>query len=327
MTAEPTLPELLEHALHAAVLAPSPHNTQPWRFVVDGDRIEGWLDRERVLSVADPDAREARLSCGAAVFNLAVTLRAAGRGADVGVLPDHAEKDLLAVVETGRDWRAAAPERALAAAVRRRHTNRRPFFDRPVSFRIRTALSAAALQSGATLDLIDGTGRYDMIAELIRRAEHIQSVDERYAAETAQWTGRPAEAADGVPRGAAGPPPERDGVIAMRRFTGGDDLPPREFEQQPLLAALLTPGRGARADVQAGMAMQHVLLAATTFELSVSFLSQPFEVAGTRAALGELFRGRGEVHTLLRIGYGTAAGATPRRALAEVVDVKTLPRR
>jgi hypothetical protein len=55
-----------DQALASAVRAPSPHNTQPWRFAVEHDIIEVWLDRERVLTVADPQGREARPACGAA---------------------------------------------------------------------------------------------------------------------------------------------------------------------------------------------------------------------------------------------------------------------
>lgn len=71
-------PDMITQALASAVKAPSPYNTQPWRFVVDGSRIDLFLDRDRVLHVADPDAREARLACGAALCNLRLALRAAG---------------------------------------------------------------------------------------------------------------------------------------------------------------------------------------------------------------------------------------------------------
>lgn len=37
-TEEPVRPEQLEHVLHAAMAAPSAHNTQPWSFVVIDDR-------------------------------------------------------------------------------------------------------------------------------------------------------------------------------------------------------------------------------------------------------------------------------------------------
>ncbi len=92
------LPIPFDHALTAAIHAPSPHNTQPWRFGVDHEQIDLWLDRERILTVADPDAAEARLSCGAALLNLTMTLRADGHLPDVRLLPVASEPDLLATI-------------------------------------------------------------------------------------------------------------------------------------------------------------------------------------------------------------------------------------
>jgi len=317
----PGLATAIDQAIAAAVRAPSPFNTQPWRFIVDGAQVDVLLDRDRVLTVADPDAREARLSCGAAVFNLYLALRDNGHSARVTLLPDRARPDLLARVRVGGPREATSTERALAEAVPRRHTNRRPFLDRPVPVAARTALEAAARQSDARLELVDASGRYDAIAGLIRRAEHIQATDERFQAEAEHWTGRAAGHTDGVLASAAGPPAEPEGAVPLRYIRGSEALPPRPYEQQPLLAALLTRGRSDRYDVQAGVALQHVLLSATSRGLSASFLSQPLEVPATRAALAELFRDEGEIHTLLRIGYGHPSAGVPRRPLGEIVAV------
>jgi hypothetical protein len=66
-----------------------------------------------------------------------------------------------------------------------------------------------------------------------------------------------------------------------------------------------------------------VLLTATSLGLATSFLSQPFETAVTRDELARIFGDRGEVHTLLRIGYGYPTAMTSRRPVSEVATELT----
>ena len=318
-----SLPTVFDQALASAVRAPSPHNTQPWRFVVEGERIEIWLDRDRVLGVADPAAREARLSCGAAAFNLVICLRSNGLASTVRMMPDPAEPDLLVVIKLDGNQVAQPAEQKLAEAVFRRHTNRRPFLDAEVPPVVRAALKSAALQEGGQIEYLDASGRYTTVTSLVRRAESLQENDPAFQAETAHWTGRAVESPDGVPLVATGPPPYSARVVSMRASHANQDLPPREFEQEPLLAALLTRDHGPHAEVRAGMALQRVLLTATAEGLATSFLSQPFETPHTRDALGRIFDGLGQPHTLLRIGYGYPTRMTSRRPLGEVLSHRT----
>src|SRR4029450_2256179 len=46
------------HALRAAILAASPHNTQPWLFAVSRGEIAVHADRSRHLGAFDPFRRE-----------------------------------------------------------------------------------------------------------------------------------------------------------------------------------------------------------------------------------------------------------------------------
>jgi hypothetical protein len=71
-------PGRLGTALTAACRAPSLHNSQPWRFRVGPDVIELWADPERVLAAADPEGREQRMACGAALLTLRLALRGFG---------------------------------------------------------------------------------------------------------------------------------------------------------------------------------------------------------------------------------------------------------
>jgi len=316
-----TLSAVIENALRAATRAPSVHNTQPWRFVVDAPVIEVHLDRDRVLAVADQSAREARMSCGAAMFNLRLALQAAGRGVVMDLLPDANRPDLLAVLRvTG--VRPATPEQQnLAAAIEHRATNRRPFTDRPVPSTHRNALIRVAAAEHAHLVLLDTPKALDTLATLLRRADHLQEENPAFQCELRDWTDGAADREDGVPRVAGGPRPIGGSLLTPRQFPPRSTVE-RPFEQDPLVAVLTTHGDSPRDHLHAGLAMQHVLLTATAIGLSTSFLSQPVEVPYTRAALHALMDGQGHPQTVLRIGYGHRATRTPRRPASAVTSYR-----
>ncbi|WP_133791642.1 nitroreductase family protein [Kribbella sp. VKM Ac-2571] len=50
-------PDQIDVLLGAAVAAPSTHNTQPWRFEVQGDTVDVFLDRSRALPAEDSTGR------------------------------------------------------------------------------------------------------------------------------------------------------------------------------------------------------------------------------------------------------------------------------
>lgn len=313
-----TLREVVDRALHAATRAPSVHNTQPWLFVVRPPYIELHLDRERVLPVADPDAREAQLSCGAALLNLQIAMQAADYGTTADLLPDPDRPDLLAIVRIG-GYHLASPElRSLASAIHRRATNRRPFLERAVPLVHRRVLTAAAAHEGARLVLLDTPKSIETFAQLLRRADHLQEEDPRFQTELREWTSRADDQGDGVPHAAGGPRPIGGMLLKLRQYHETGAGADRPFEQEPLVAALTSPGDTVRDRVRAGVAMQRVLLNATASGLSASFLSQPIEVPYIHADLRNLLGGRHHPQTVLRLGYGHPPAPTPRRPVATV---------
>ncbi len=81
-----------------------------------------------------------------------------------------------------------------------RHTNRRPFLEQAVPATARSSLNIAAAINGGRLEYLDSSGRYDEVATLVRHAEFLQTNDQRFRAETAQWMHRAVDSPDGVPR-------------------------------------------------------------------------------------------------------------------------------
>jgi nitroreductase len=311
-----------EQVLATAGAAPSLHNSQPWRFRLTPHSIALVADRERRLPGTDPDDRELRIACGAALFNLRLALRGQGIQPLVTVLPDAGDPDLIAVVRH-LGLRAAPPELTrLLDAVPRRRTNREPFSDTPVGTPEQYGLRRAAQEEGAWLHIVTDRRERERLRELVATAHRRQIADPGFRAELAGWTATEPGRSDGVPAAAGGPLPEPGNGWVHRDFTGstGTPLPSwRHYEYEPLIAVLTSHLSGPPADVQVGQALQRVLLTATAEGLGVSFLSQVVEVAETREALRRLIRATHPPQAVLRIGRGWPVCATPRRQVADLL--------
>jgi nitroreductase len=310
----------LRQCLVAATAAPSIHNTQPWLFRLRGETVDVLVDRRRQLPRLDPDGREMLVSVGAAVFNLRLAVRAHGREARVRLLPDRHEPDLVASVFAQQAVAPPAAIVALAETIPRRHTNRRPFADKPVPHAVMAELSAAAAAERSSLLALDPALREGVLS-LTRTADNRMKADLGYRAELAAWTtpggvGRH----DGVPRQAFGPR-DKHGAIPMRDFALGHGAPAATvaFEPDPTLILLFTAGDAPADWLRAGAALQRVLLTATLRGLAATPLSQILEVPKLRALLADSITGE-VVQTVLRIGYPiTPALATPRRPIEDVI--------
>ena len=91
------------------------------------------------------------------------------------------------------------------------------------------------------------------------------------------------------------------------------------FEPEPTLILLYTTGDTPTDWLQAGAAMQRVLLTATQRGLAATPLSQLLEVPKLRVLLADIVNHQ-VIQTVLRIGYPTTpAPPTPRRPLSDVV--------
>jgi hypothetical protein len=90
--------------LRAAILAASPHDTQPWLFAVSDSEVAVYADRARHLGTFDPFRREMHLGLGCAIENFVCAARALG-------MTTHVQP------ATGRLELSPAPQPVLAARI------------------------------------------------------------------------------------------------------------------------------------------------------------------------------------------------------------------
>ncbi len=135
--------------VRAAILAASPHNTQPWLFKVTNSSIELYVDTGRNVGALDPYLREEHIGMGCALENLMLAAAANGYQATVtlvpgklGRIPAEARPKLLAHVDLATGKRE---ESELYAAIPRRHTNRSAYIpEKPIPPEFIDALSGLA---------------------------------------------------------------------------------------------------------------------------------------------------------------------------------------
>lgn len=342
--ADETRPEWL--AVGAAILAASPHNTQPWRFAVAPDRIELYADFERGLGAMDPLLREMHIGLGCALENMVLALRVSGMRPTVTLLPssadDHvARVDFAPLMPGERQDVPTGFDPTLWDALPRRHTNRGRYVEGVGIERLAEWMVFAAGDGVGVTVLDDAASRRSFRRETIAATEAIVA-DGEMNADNHRWF-RTTRAE--IERHRDGPTLDASGNGAATRFMGkligpldaataGEywvDLTRGVHTTAAAFVILSTADRDDRAQqLQCGRAYQRVHLFATALGLAMQPLNQIAERADREQAEGlerrftetlNRLAGNSGGQMLFRIGHPwDAAYASPRRPLDWVAE-------
>ncbi|TVP44421.1 MAG: hypothetical protein EA350_11605 [Gemmatimonadales bacterium] len=318
----------MRRILAAAAQAPSGHNTQPWRFAVEGLRITILPDLSRRLPAVDPDDHALFISLGCALENLVVAARDEGYDAEVDDAGLDGEAPALvvqlrpmqAVDSRGNGLRAAIPER---------QSTRRTYDGRAIPSADLRRLESASRQDGVGFHLFTDAGSIEPLVELVEEGNRRQFGDPAFVEELVSWIRfNPREVRDrqdGLTHAVMGLPsiPRWLGRVVMTRFvTPGSQArsAARAIRSSAALMLFTTDRAGPRGWVHLGRSFERVALTATTLDIRQAHMNMPCEVSELREELRRhLQLGAAHPLLLLRIGYGRPMPRSPRRPLAEVL--------
>jgi hypothetical protein len=158
----------LDPAIRAGIavarLAPSAHNTQPWRFRIEGGRaVLGW-DPSRELPAGDPESRYLFTGLGAAAESFILGAAQAGTSAEALLASTRGYRHAASLTIGAAG--PCADDVELAKAAHSRQTNRLPFRRAEVEAPLLQQLEEEAARRGLSVSIITGPVAMRRLGEL-----------------------------------------------------------------------------------------------------------------------------------------------------------------
>ncbi len=308
-----------KRALSYAVLAPNPHNRQPW--LVDlrqPDVVVLYRDKDRDLPHTDPQARQLTIGLGCFLELMTIAAGETGHAVDLSLFPEG--EDGPVAVARFRDGGQRDP---LFQHVMMRRSCKEPYDDRPVP-------DAAIKELSSLASIIAEPDRVQQLRELTWEAWKTEVYTHRTMKESvdlmrfgkSEINANP----DGIDLG--GPFLEAlmiAGVLSREAqldqnssgFKEGVRIYNEMLMATPAYAVLTTTGNARADQIAAGRQWLRLNLSTTALGLALHPVSQALqefpEMAPHYKAVHRMLAKPGDtVQMLGRLGYGPQVGRSPR---------------
>jgi nitroreductase len=309
--------ERLRFLVSYAILAPSSHNTQPWRFMVGPETIQVFRDTTCWLSVADADQRELHISIGCAIENLCIAAEHFGYTPRIAYLPTPDGSDHMATVRLeNTQQHTLRRDPALFGALTTRHTNHKPYTGQALTADDLRVLEQSSSEEDITLWLTDDSATRRRAEELITQGDARQFANPAYRAELGHWIG---QGVFGTPWLLA-----KLGQFAMTHINMSKNISKQDSElllSAPVLGLLTAHTDDPRTHLRVGQVFERLALTAALRGIQIHPMSQGLEVPDLRREMANLLpEGAGIPQHAFRLGYAEPEDKhTPRRPLDEVL--------
>lgn len=335
--------EIRRNALSFALLAPNPHNRQPWLVdLVGEDEVVLYADPQRLLPQTDPFSRQITMGLGGFLELMRMAAAEHGYRVDLTLFPDGEDPAVLDARPIARGiFRVdpGTPRDPLFTNVLSRRSLKEPYdTSRPVETELLQALAVSAVAGsrfGGSVSSEDITS----FRELTREALRIELETPRTYRESVDVFRIGFREVDANPDGIDFTGPLFETLALLGLFSRETALDPSSSAYMAGVEAVyanadtamghvwLVTGTNTRSDqIAAGADWLRVNLAATSLGLGTQPLSQALQEYPEMSSLRENVHNRlapegGTVQMLARIGYGPDVPPSPRWPLeAKIVQ-------
>src|SRR3989344_3188135 len=129
--------DIIRKIIEAGVQAPSGSNSQPWKFIVRGDRLDVIALPEKDHPVLNFRYRGTWVAHGALIENIVIATRKFGYNSAITIFPDKSTHNITARINFKK---SSAAGDLLYKAITERVTNRKPYAITPLTQEIKEKL-------------------------------------------------------------------------------------------------------------------------------------------------------------------------------------------
>jgi len=316
----------LEAIINYAALAPSGHNTQPWKYKIKNNTISIFPDYSRRLPVVDPDDREMFISLGCALENLVIAAKFAGFNAYAEYKFSNAEDDCIVV-----SLESCEPNKSMGLydAIKKRQCTRNEYDGRQVPVADLNRIGNIEKGPGTNLVILSDKKQISRITELVKEGDMQQMNDEAFYTELQSWIrfseSEAEETGDGLYAKCMGNPsvPRWLGKTIMNIFFGAKGQ--AEDDEKRILSSsgiiLFTSEKNDKTSwINTGRTYERWALTTALLNIKSAFINQPVEVPSLKEELTSYMSlGSSSPQLLLRYGYSNPMPYSFRRSLQEVI--------
>lgn len=316
-----------------AILAPSSHNTQCWKFRVEENQITLLPDLSRRCPAVDPDDHHLFVSLGCATENLIQASLANGLQGEARVEGVEGVEGVAAGTSSHSIKVALTPTKAvfspLFQAISERQCTRADFDGQPVSSEELKILEQAGTGNGVRVLLITAKAAMESILEFVIAANAAQMNDAAFVAELKTWirfnSAEAVRTGDGLYSATSGNPsgPSWLGSALfdlLFSVKNENEKYAKQMRSSAGIAIFVSELSDPAHWIEAGRCYERFALQATALGIHNAFVNQPVEVAKVRPTLAaHLAIGNARPDLVVRFGRSKKMPQSLRRPLQAVL--------
>lgn len=310
-----TISEQLRFLIQYALLAPSSHNTQPWKFRISQDQIEVFADESRWLKIADADKREMYLSVGCALENLLIAAVNFGFSVQTDYFPINGNEELVVRITLDQIYKLKS-KNDLIEFIPYRSTFHETFSDKEIPQEILNNIENCCVEEGINISLTNDENIREKVDDLIARSDAEQFSNPEFREELAYWIGQGVFGHSWLM--------SQIGNLAVAYLNLGSSTAKSDVKvlRSASHLGLLSSVKNDRiSQVKTGQIFERIYLTARKYNLGVRPMSQIVEVPECREKLKKLIPTSDDFpQQPFLLGFAEFSEShTPRRSIEEVL--------